>query len=213
VVRVIEGRETEPAGWVRLTAPPGIATYVVAPLLPRLYERHPALCVELVPSVAYADLTRREADLAIRSTPPSSGDLRVTRLAEVGLSPFVSAERAAALGAVRSLDAMPWITWNDELAHLLDAQWIAANVSVERVVLRCSTFEPQVEAARAGLGAVMLVGTQSAGLVPLRLGRALRKRLPPWPKGSIYLVGHRALRDVPRVAAVWSFILEAVAAM
>jgi len=31
------------------------------------------------------------------------------------------------------------------------------------------------------------------------------------PSGSLWLVGHRALRQVPRVAAVWSFLVETFA--
>ncbi len=35
----------------------------------------------------------------------------------------------------------------------------------------------------------------------------------PWtalPTGELWLVGHRALRAVPRVAAVWAFIVETI---
>jgi DNA-binding transcriptional LysR family regulator len=67
--------ETEVEGTVRLTLPPGMADVFVAPALIRLHERHPKLVVELDASVGYADLTRREADLALRTSRPSSGEL------------------------------------------------------------------------------------------------------------------------------------------
>jgi DNA-binding transcriptional LysR family regulator len=212
VARVLEGRETEPEGWVRVTAPPGMATYFVAPLLPQLYARHPGIRVELVPSVDYADLTRREADIALRSRPPSAGDLVTKRLIEVGLEPYGSPELVAELGKLRSLDQAPWITWAERLAHLPDARWIAANVCPTRVVLTCGTFEPQLEAARVGLGLMLLGGPYGTltGLVPARLTPALRRKLPAFPRGAIHMVGHRALREVPRIAAVWSFLDEAV---
>jgi DNA-binding transcriptional LysR family regulator len=211
VRRVIEGRETEPEGWVRVTAPPGIATFFVAPALPRLYARYPGLRVELLPSVAYADLTRHEADLALRAGLPSSGDLLSTRVAEITMRPLASPSVVEDLGALRRLDDAWWLQWSDTLAHLPDARWIASNVSADRIALRCSTFEPLVLAARAGVG-VMMGGAGTFGpepLEPVRLAPALAKRLPPFPQGSLYLVGHRALRDVPRIAAVWDFIVDA----
>jgi DNA-binding transcriptional LysR family regulator len=67
--------ETEVEGIVRLTVPPGVADAFVAPALPELYARHPNLVIELDASVGYADLTRREADVAIRAHRPASGDL------------------------------------------------------------------------------------------------------------------------------------------
>ena len=36
--------------------------------------------------------------------------------------------------------------------------------------------------------------------------RTVEAALPPAPRGALWLVGHRALRNVPRIAAVWSFI-------
>jgi len=35
---------------------------------------------------------------------------------------------------------------------------------------------------------------------------ALRADAATWPVDDLWLVGHRALRDVPRVAAVWAFM-------
>jgi DNA-binding transcriptional LysR family regulator len=110
------------------------------------------------------------------------------------------------------LEAVPWINWNDALAHLPDARWIAAKVPESRIVLRCASFEPMVEATRAGLGAILLYRAQGelSRLDVLRLSRLLRREIAPFPRGAIYLAGHRALRHVPRVAAVWDFLLDAL---
>jgi hypothetical protein len=34
-----------------------------------------------------------------------------------------------------------------------------------------------------------------------------------WPKSELWLVGHRVLRDVLRVAALWSFLLDEMRAI
>jgi DNA-binding transcriptional LysR family regulator len=78
-----EGLEREVTGLVRMTCPPDVAEVVVAPLLRDLLAAHPGLRVELEPGEAVLDLTRREADIALRTVRPTRGDLVVTRLAQV----------------------------------------------------------------------------------------------------------------------------------
>src|SRR3954470_15956429 len=70
-----EGLEREVEGLVRFTCPPDVAEVVVAPVLRELRVRHPALRFDLDPGEAVLDLTRREADLALRTVRPTSGDL------------------------------------------------------------------------------------------------------------------------------------------
>lgn len=214
-LRVLAGRETEAEGRVRLTAPPGLAHWFIAPLLAELRGRYPGLVVELDASVGYADLTRREADLALRAGRPTSGDLVAVRLAEAASVIAAAPERAAAAGPLGDLDAIEWITWGPDLAGFADAAWIAANVAPGRIVLRTSSMDAQLHAARMGLGALLVPRPflEWVGLQEVKLGRGLARRTPPRPVGSLWLVGHRALREVPRVRALWEFIVEKAAAL
>ncbi len=209
-LRLLEQRETEPEGLVRITAPPGVATYFLAPFVAEIRARYPRITVELRPSIGYADLTRREADLALRSMAPAAGDLVTVRLLEEPATPYVSAALDQRLGRIRALEDVAWMTWDESLAHLPDAVWLRTHAPEAPIALRCGTFEPLAEAARAGLGA-LFVGDrfgQQLGLVPLRMTKKLAAGLAPYPKGALHLVGHRALRDVPRVAAVWQLLVD-----
>jgi hypothetical protein len=48
------------------------------------------------------------------------------------------------------------------------------------------------------------------GAVFVLLGRSLAEAKAALPGDDLWLVGHRALRQVPRVAAVWSFLAAAL---
>jgi DNA-binding transcriptional LysR family regulator len=208
-LRSVEGRETEPEGSVRITAPPGIASLLVAPALARLADLYPRLRIELDASVGYADLTRREADVAVRMVRPSSGDLVARLIGEQEVIPLAAKHVVEALGPVADLEALRWIVWGDDLAHMPDARWLRAQVPEERIVLRTSSVEAQLRAMATGLGAALHVRAfaSAEALAPLELSPALQKRLPPYPRGELWLVTHRALRQVPRVMAVWDFLL------
>jgi DNA-binding transcriptional LysR family regulator len=203
--------ETEVEGTVRLTVPPGIADAFVAPRLPELHARYPRLLIELDASVGYADLTRREADVAVRSMRPTSGDLVQVKLVTVRSRPMASPGYARELGKVRRLEDVRWIAWGPDLAHLPDAVWLAKHGPGVVPVLRTSHFASQIAAAREGLGAIVAAAPFTAlGFVELAHGKALDVAWADLPSGSLWLVGHRALRNVPRVAAVWNFLLETI---
>lgn len=209
-MRILAGRETEPEGVVRLAAPPGLASWMIAPALVELRRRYPKIILELDASVAYVDLTRREADLALRSARPQSGDLTCLRLIEAAPVVTAAPQTVAAIGTLRDLDDVDWVTWGSELAHLPDRAWIAKHVDPARVVLRTNSLDAQIQAVRVGIGVMLLHGPflPFAGLSEVPLSASLVKRVAPTSVDRLWLVGHRALRDVPRVKAVWDFMVE-----
>jgi DNA-binding transcriptional LysR family regulator len=206
----LDGFEAEPEGVVRITAPPGVADHFVAPMIGELLGRHPKLRVELWASIGYADLTRREADIALRLMRPTTGDLVAVRLGAATSVVTVSETLAAEIGTLKRLDDLRWITYADDLGHLPETSWITSQVSTQRIALRSNSMTAHLEAARSGLGATLAAKPFASlpGLSALRLSRRLAKEVLPFPESPLWLVGHRALRDVPRVAAVWTFILE-----
>ncbi len=72
-----------PSGTLRLTASVAFGHAVVAPLLPALRSRHPALGLELILSDSTIDLVAEGIDLAIRLGPRPDADLIGTRLMPV----------------------------------------------------------------------------------------------------------------------------------
>ncbi|HWN67331.1 MAG TPA: LysR family transcriptional regulator, partial [Haliangium sp.] len=115
LTRAASVRETEADGIVRISVAPGMADIFVAPALVRLRAKHPRLRIELDASVRAIDLTRHEADLALRSVQPRGADLVVTRLASARWVAVASAALAASSGRIRAWDQVPWITWDHDL--------------------------------------------------------------------------------------------------
>lgn len=208
---VVGSFEREPEGNVVIAAPPGVADHFIAPLLPELLERYPRLAIELDARISYVDLSRREADLAIRAMRPTTGDLVARKLGD-GVNAIVAAPAVAAdLGRLGDLAGARWITYRRDLSHIPGGAWMARLVPDAAVVLRTNSFTAQLEAIRAGVGVGLMPAIFTdwvAGLREVSLKRSLARRVAPMPVDSAWLVGHRANRDVPRIAAVWEFIAE-----
>jgi DNA-binding transcriptional LysR family regulator len=207
--RVASARETDAEGIVRISVAPGMADVFVAPVLVRLRAKHPRLRIELDASVRAIDLTRHEADLALRSVQPRGAELVMTRLATARWVAAASPALVAASGRIRSWDQVPWIAWDHDMARFEPARWLAKHVPAADLALRTSHFGAQLAAAVAGLGAALVPEPylRARGLAELRHAVALARDAEDWPTDALWLVGHRALRDIPRVAAVWDFLI------
>jgi DNA-binding transcriptional LysR family regulator len=206
-----QAHEVGVEGVVRIAAIPGVADFYLAPRLRELVERHPKLRVELDVRVQVSDLTRREADLALRSIRPQAGELVMKKLLTARWLAMASTTLAKEMGTLRSWDDARWITWDDDLSHIPTSRWVAKHASGAPPVLRTSSIGSQVAAVKNGLGVALLdeyTPTVHGGLAPVRFARTLAASAAEWPVDDLWLVGHAALRDTPRVAAVWDFLEE-----
>ncbi len=201
--RLARGRELEPRGRVRLALPDGLASEWLLPRLDDFYERYPEVTVDLVIGHAVVDLVRREADLAVRFIRPAAGDLIARTLGRMDIAPYVHPDLAHL--APR---AMRWIVFDDPDAVYLETQWVRRVVGPART-MRVSLWNALFAAARHGLGAALLspVVAEPAGLV------RVSGQLAPVEGRDLHLVYHRALREVPRVAALRDWLVVAAGSL
>jgi DNA-binding transcriptional LysR family regulator len=195
-------------GTVRLSAAPGLADLFVAPALVRLRARYPKLRIELDASVRPLDLGRREADLALRSVQPRGAELLITKLGNARWVAAGAPSLLKKLGRLKRWGAAPWIQWEKDLLSFGAARWIADHIPADSIALSTSHFTSQLAAAESGLG-LMLVPEpylRLKHLAALEIARSLEPATESWPSDDLWLVGHRAQREVPRVAAVWTFL-------
>lgn len=196
--REVTGLERHVQGEVKLALPVGVARSLL-PGIRGLQTEHPDLAVSLMAGTSLVDLDRREADLALRTVRPESGELLVQQVLTFRV---VVCHPALASGSDWRM--LPWLTWDDRNAHLQEALWVSQQVDPRRVVLRLSDQLSLLDAAQEGLGAVFVAE-------PLAAATGSLVEVPtdiPMPTGALWLVSHRALRHVPRVDAEWRWVLQ-----
>lgn len=86
--RAATARGDGPSGTVRVTASEVVGVEVLAGVFAALRERHPGIVLELALSNQLQDLLRREADIAVRMTPPEQGQLIARRIGSIELGLF-----------------------------------------------------------------------------------------------------------------------------
>lgn len=197
--------DREVDGEVRIAVAEGVAYYILAPALPRLLERHPKLRVSLAVSVESADLTRREADIAIRFYRPSRGDLIAKRIWRGDYGVYAAPALAERLGeGPHALEGLPFVCWGEEQTGFPEGRW-EREAGVDPIA-RADVMTTRLALAQAGVGAIELTrdwGRSLPGLVEIETE-------PTGLGAEVWLVTHRTLREVPRVRAVWDWIAEQI---
>jgi len=199
----VEGLDSRLGGVVRIALPDLIASELVAPALPTFLREHPGLRVELIAGDAIVDLSRREADLALRFVRPDGGDLVVRRVASLRFRVFGSREYLREHRG-KSPEELAWLDWDTTQAHLPDAAWLRAAFPGVEPVLRTTSLGVRLRATCGGLGVSVLARPLAERYPELEEIEGL----PAIPEIPIWLVGHRALRNLPRIKAVWGFLEE-----
>src|SRR4051794_17942551 len=86
--RELLANPTTLAGPLRVTGGDALVNYVVLPAVAGLRAAHPDLAIELLTDTTVVDLSRREADLALRLVRPKEPALVARRLGELPFAMF-----------------------------------------------------------------------------------------------------------------------------
>lgn len=141
------------AGSVRLTSVPSFINAFIAPALATFHRESPGICLELVGTSRDLNLSRRDADLALRFTRPEQGKLVIRKLADIGYAAYASPDLAR---EPLPLAQYPWIGYDDDLRHLPEARWLHQQLAPARITATGTESLTMATLAAAGLGAAVL---------------------------------------------------------
>ncbi len=195
--RKVAGRDVKPSGELRVTTADTIFTALLAPILLGFREQCPDIRVEVLVENRDLNLSRRDADVALRAAREPPETLVGRRVAAIGWAAFAPRALAAADGRFPDLADAPWIGYGEPLAQIAPARWLARTAPAERIALRVNTVAAAFAAAEAGLGYAVL---------PCLIGNAspLLARIAPSDAADtsgLWLLTHPDLRHSARVRA------------
>ncbi len=201
LLRRMDGVTAGLTGSVRLTTTFFLASSVVAPAMGTLLRLHPGLDIELIADDRALDMSRREADIALRLSRPKAPGLVGRKVGTLAFDWYVSA-RHPPLG-----DEPAWLVYQDAAGTSPLMRHMLATTKSGRITLRCNAMQALIEAVRAGAG---------CSLLPCLVcdhDRALRKAEVPHKPLSmpLWVTYHEDLRRSPRIKAVAHFLATLIA--
>jgi len=199
--RRLSGQDLRLTGSLRLTAPDDIAELLVMPLLVAFHARYPEITVELVVDNRMLNLTRREADVALRPTRQPPETLAGRRIA--GLASAVYGPAGADGG---NTSDRRWVAWEEGGGPPLVARWLAEHVDRHAIAYRSNSMLNQASAARAGLGLAVLPCFLADGDPQLQRVAEPQSEL----ETELWLLTHPDLQRTARIRALLDLLYEAL---
>ncbi|RUW86959.1 LysR substrate-binding domain-containing protein [Mesorhizobium sp. M7A.F.Ca.US.010.02.1.1] len=198
--RRVTGLDEQLTGSVRVATTDSLGKRFVIPAIARMRSEHPGIEVVCLTSQDIANLTRREADIAIRTIRPDAPDLIVRRLASLKTGIYASRAYLAARGTPapgNGFSDHDLVAYQHSVAPTMPFAFCGEPTGGGKVVFRTSSSITLVEAAAAGIGVAELpcyrADTESD------LVRIMPERSADF---DVWLVAHADLYKTARIQAL-----------
>ncbi|MGH8354156.1 MAG: LysR family transcriptional regulator [Pseudomonas sp.] len=203
--RRLDNRSDSLRGVINLTAPHNLAYRYLPGYLAEFRHRYPELQVNLLVGNEALNLSRREADLAIRATPAPPEQLIGHKLLSLAWGAYAAPTYLAEHGSPAATDDLPGhaiISAHDELLRLPAFAWVERQIPAQRIAARCSDLIAMSALAVAGLGIALLPDDQAKPELRRLFDFA------PGRHSDLWLLSHPDLRDNRGLRLLKDFIIE-----
>jgi DNA-binding transcriptional LysR family regulator len=195
-------------GTLRVTCPTTVADRLTrTPLLHAFHERYPGLRVELVMSDQYLDLSKGEADIAIRVGTSADETLVGRKIGETRWAVYGSRSYVERHGRPRRTEDIERhfvVAMDGALTNYRAARWLRSIAPHATIAARCDNWPGLLLAVKSG-----------AGLAPMPVADGdrdgeLMRVIDDIPEltSEHYLLAHRDLHRTPRVRAFFEFVAD-----
>lgn len=201
--REVLGQDMRLQGKIRVTAPEGITTDITPGLFAEFCRRNPGVSIEMMGSSFAVDLTRREADVAIRATtkPPDTSLGRKVcdfRFAIYSSPQYLKQNKKT------PIQEQKWCLIQGTVDWLVPLIWKKKAHGERQVIYSSSTSQAVLNATAEGMGITMMpcyLGDTDNRLV--RMG-------DPWDALTmeLWVLTHPDLRHTARVKALLGYLYD-----
>jgi len=209
IAEKLSGGDLKLSGTIRVATMEGLAMVLLPPFIKKFRELHPEIRIDMVISSQVFNLSRKEADLAIRmgqSSPPEH--LTGRRIGTVSWAVYGAPSYFAEHGKPASAEELKghqFVGADSHEAHRAYAKWTREMVDEDDIVYTSNVVMAQRSAAREGIGLVVL---------PRYLGETERRLERAFDVGSeldldMWVLTHPDLRN-KRVEMLMDFISASV---
>jgi len=201
--RRLQGREIAPAGEIRVTTADSLLVHLLTPLFARFQAAYPDIRLDVVIGNTALNLSRRDADIAIRATDSPPDTLVGRRIGLIAWALYGRGSDFAGPSAISLEDeAVNWVALAEDMAGLKVVRDARDRLSSRQLRYRANSVLALAEAIEAGIGIGHMpcfIGDVRPALV--RLSAAI-----PDYQAGLWLLTHQELRHSPRIRVFMDFI-------
>ena len=193
LMRVASGSTTL-TGLVRISSPPALSSYLLAPRLGPALRRLPGIEIDLRGEIREADLMKREADIALRFHRPEAPSLAVRLLTTIGYGLYASKDYLAE----HAPEHWEFLGYDALMLETPQQQWLDQFRAGRRYCLRSNDLGTLVQAASTSCGLAVLphyASAQGTALVEVTIAPCPVRR-------KLWIVMHDDVRRSAPVRAV-----------
>jgi DNA-binding transcriptional LysR family regulator len=205
--RKLAGQDLRLSGVIRITTTDTLMGSILPEILAEFRNVHPGIQIEVAISNAMLNLSKRDADVAIRPVTNPQETLVGRRVARVAFAIYGSRKHISKRGKIADLPKQRWVAPDDSLSATSVARWMRSELPEAEVALRADSFVAMRQAAQAGIGLAALpcyLGNSSPELVCVH---------PPIKSmdTELWILTHEDLRHTGRIRAFTEFAAQAFA--
>ena len=154
--RRIAGRDLKLEGVIRVTTTDTFMASILPRHLASFRLEHPLIAIELALTNHRLNLTKRDADIAIRPAKELPAPLIGKRVADIGFAVYGANSYLENRSADPLASDHAWLAGDEVLANAPPANWMRRHVPDAQIAFRADSFVSLHQAARAGLGLAAL---------------------------------------------------------
>lgn len=194
--------DSEPAGLIRITTTDTVLHSVLLPVMAKFTRAYPKIELELIASNTLANLSQRDADIAIRATRKPPGHLVGVKLGPLRAAVFGSKEYLSRHAGEISHEHLDWIVLDDTLPDHPSQKWRRQHYPKLRPRYRVNSVLSVAGAVVNGMG---------VGVVPLAVFRnhpdvAIVEGPLEELETDVWALTHPDARHLQRIKVLFEFL-------
>lgn len=200
----LAGQDIKPAGELRVTTNDTLLVDLLTPVFSAFLAQCPDIRLDVLLSNQSLNLSKRDADVAIRATDNPPETLVGRRAARIAWALYGRAADFSDTGtvAIESLWGHRWVSLGEQFTGLKAVRYLAQHVAPERIVYKVNTVLGLAEAVEAGIG----IGFLPCFIADTKPGLTRLAAPDPGFSADLWLLTHPDLRHSPRVRLFLDFM-------
>lgn len=201
-LRKVAGQDLRPSGVVRVTTTDTIATVFLPTMATECHRQHPEITLHVTTGNELHNLSRRDADIAVRPAEKPPEHLIGKRIGPLAMAAYGERGYLRRTRKLQDLSGHRWAALDESMSYHRSLKWLAQAAPGAPLVYRTNSFLGLQQACASGLGLAVLPCFVADA------DKRLQRVTPPLDELQVmlWLLMHPDLRRTARVAAVFDLL-------